>query len=85
MTDDEIRDLLISSLQEVAPEADASTLEPGESLREALDIDSMDFLRFVTALHDALSIDIPESDYPQLETLHSGVRYLSAKLAAGKS
>ena len=38
---------------------------PPADLREALDIDSMDFLNFVTAIHHRLGVDIPELDYPE--------------------
>jgi acyl carrier protein len=58
---------------------DQSKIDPGESLRDQLDIDSMDFLNFLIALHDAVEVDIPESDYPRLSTLRSTVEYLAQK------
>jgi hypothetical protein len=36
-------------------------------------------------VHHRLGVDIPELDYPKLVTLNGAVRYLEAKLAAGKS
>ena len=56
------------------------TLDPSADLREALDIDSMDFLNFVTALHHRLGINIPELDYPKLFTMDGAVSYLRSKL-----
>jgi acyl carrier protein len=40
----------------------------------------MDFLNFIIALHKSLNIEIPESDYPELETLNGAVAYLLQKL-----
>ena len=54
---------------------------PGQGLREELDIDSMDFLNFVIALHETLGIDIPEAEYPRLVTLDGAVAYLCVKFA----
>jgi len=67
----------------IAPEADFSTVSGGEDLREALDLDSMDFLNFVIALHERTGIDIPETDYPKLRTLDGAVSYL-AKQPGGR-
>lgn len=82
MTHDDIRKTVLTSLGAVAPDADTSTLGAEEDLREALDIDSMDFLNFITAVHEALHVDIPEADYPQLSTLAGCVHYLASKLEA---
>jgi acyl carrier protein len=78
MTRDEIRAVVLRTLGEVAPEADLSTLEPHVSFRDQLDVDSMDLLNFVIALHVALHVEIPEADYPKLGTLEACVDYLAA-------
>lgn len=82
MTPDDIKDVVISALTGVAPEIEAASIEPGVGFRDQLDLDSMDFLNFVLALHDRLGVDIPEADYPQLSTLDGAVAYLSSKAAA---
>ncbi|MBI2819376.1 MAG: acyl carrier protein [Acidobacteria bacterium] len=79
MTESEIRETVFKVLGKIAPEADLHTLDPNQNLREALDIDSFDYLQFMIALHENLAVDIPESDYPQLATLAGILRYLSAK------
>lgn len=76
MTPDEIRALALNLLGSIAPEANLAALGEDEGLREALDLDSMDFLNFVVALHKATGIDIPEADYRQLATLAGIQRYL---------
>lgn len=77
MTKDEIRTVVLRSLGEIAPEADPATIKPDVGFRDQLDLDSMDFLNFVIALHQALGVDIPEADYPRLATLDGCVEYLA--------
>jgi acyl carrier protein len=79
MTEAEVRKTILDTLGDIAPEADLAALAPGKDLREELDIDSMDFLNFVVALHEKLGVDIPEADYPQLVTLDRAVDYLKAR------
>ena len=83
MTD--IRGVVQEELNNIAPEVDLKTIDPAADLREALDIDSMDFLNFITALHRRLGIDIPEIDYPKLVTLDGAITYLRAKLGSIKA
>lgn len=79
MRPDEIRELAIEALSDIAPDTDPSGLRGDEDIREALDIDSMDFLNFVTALHKKTGISIPEEDYPRLFTLDGVTKYLGGK------
>ena len=80
MTLDEIRALIIAELSNVAPESDAAHIDPRTDLRDALDIDSLDFLNFLTALHKKTGVIVPEADYAKLLTLERAVSYLTAKL-----
>ena len=80
MTPDEIRIVVLRVLGQIAPEADLESLKPDVSFREQLDLDSMDFLNFVTAIHHRLGIDIPEIEYPKLATLAGAVSYIDGKL-----
>ena len=79
MTPEEIRAVLIETLGAIAPEADLSRLDPKADLREELDIDSLDFLNAVIALHERLKIDITERDYRRLSTLAGAIEYLLEK------
>jgi len=85
MSDIDIRNVLQEELSNIAPEVDMSSLDPAADLREAMDIDSMDFLNFVTAVHHRLNLDIPEIDYPKLVTLDGAVAYIAAKLGSSKT
>jgi acyl carrier protein len=81
----DVQQAVLRALASVAPEADTSTLDPRKPLREELDIDSMDFLNFVLALHASLGVDIPERDYGKLATLETCVDYLQERLAAART
>ena len=80
-TCDEIKHTVLRVLGEIAPEADLAAIKPDVSFRDQLDIDSMDFLNFVIAVHEALHVEIPEADYPKLITLNGCVTYLATRLA----
>ena len=82
MTDQELRDAALKVLGRIAPEADLETLDPKEDLRDQLDIDSLDVLRFATGLAEATGVEVPERDYPRIITLEGCIAYLSAALAA---
>lgn len=75
LTADEITGTVRRILGEVAPEADLTQLKPDVSFRDQLDIDSMDFLNFVIALHETLHLEIPEADYPKLASLNGCLQY----------
>jgi len=81
MSDIDIRTAILQELGNIAPEADLAAVDPAADLREALDIDSMDFLNFVAALHRRLGVDIPEIDYPKLVTIDGAMTYLRARMA----
>ena len=79
MTRAEISPIVVSALKRIAPEIDTSQLDRSASVRDQLDLDSMDFLNFVLALHDRFNVEIPEVDYPHLYTVDGAVSYLAAK------
>ncbi len=83
MTRDELTTLILATLGDIAPELELDSVDPARDLRDQLDIDSMDFLNLVIALHEKLAIDIPEADYPNLATLDGAAAYLEAR-SAGK-
>jgi acyl carrier protein len=82
VTDAEIREAVVQTLTRIAPETAGQPIERAVALRDQLDLDSMDLLNFVIALHERLGVDIPESDYARLATLDDITAYLSSKLAA---
>lgn len=75
---DEVKKAVLHSLHLVAPEADLDSLDPDAPLQREIELDSLDFLRFMQQLHKALNIDVPEKDYEQLATLNQCVVYLTS-------
>jgi acyl carrier protein len=84
MSDIDIRKVLQEELNNIAPEVDMASVAADADLREAIDIDSMDFLNFITAIHHRLGLDIPEADYPKLITLAGATAYIEARLRSSK-
>jgi acyl carrier protein len=80
MSNEEVAKLVRGALASVAPETEHQSLDPGTDFRDQMELDSMDFLNFVTALHEATGVDIPEKDYPQLASLDGCIDYLAARL-----
>jgi acyl carrier protein len=72
-----IRSMAVAVLAEIAPEADLASVGDDEDLREALDLDSMDFMNFVVGLHQRSGREIPQADVPKLYTLAGLLRYFA--------
>ena len=84
-TEEQLRGIVIRALTEVAPEIDPVAIDHDTDLAEQLDIDSMDFLNIVVAIHERTGIEIPERDYPKLSTLGDAVTYLLGAQTQGAS
>jgi acyl carrier protein len=83
MTKDEAAALLAATLHEIAPEADLGAIDPDLPLQESADIDSVDFLALVAAIHDRAGIEIRDRDFPKLTTLKLFVSYLMSAAPGG--
>jgi acyl carrier protein len=79
MNDGELAQLVTTSLFSVAPDLEGETVSPDEAFRDQFEIDSMDFLNFLIALHNVTGIDSPERDYVRLESLSGAVTYLRSR------
>jgi acyl carrier protein len=76
---DEATTLVRSVITEVAPDVDLDRATDDTELHSDLELDSMDFLNLVTAVHTATGIEIPERDYPQLATIGTFASYLVSR------
>jgi acyl carrier protein len=76
----EVRAGILAELKRIAPELEEAELAPARPLREQVDLDSMDWLNFIVALHERFRVEIPESDYARLGTLEQTVAYLRDRL-----
>jgi acyl carrier protein len=76
MNQDELKKEILLILKNIAPEVDEKELEMDENLRDQVDLDSIDYLNFLTTIGKKLNSVIPESDYNKLETLNNMTDYL---------
>ena len=79
MNTKEIEARVVEIIRTVAPEVDPATLRADRALRDQVDLDSMDWLRVIVAVHEKLHVDIPEKDYAKLRTLDDWASYLLQK------
>jgi acyl carrier protein len=77
MTPAEIRQEVLTILENIAPDEDLSQLRDDVAFREQLELDSMDFLDIVMELKKRHRIRVPEEDYNQLASMDSTVNYLT--------
>jgi acyl carrier protein len=79
MNPNDTRALVLAELKRIAPELEESELRLDRPLREQVDLDSMDWLNFLVALHERFKVEIPEADYQRLGTLEEIVAYLGRR------
>ena len=77
MSPEEIREVVLDILTDIAPDEDLSNLNDEIAFREQLELDSMDFLDIVMELRKRYRVQIPEEDYGQLASMASTCEYLT--------
>ena len=77
MTNEALKGVVLRAIARVAPEADLNKLDPRADLRDQLDLDSVDFMNVIVAIHAELGVDVPEADYPKMASLDACVAYLA--------
>ena len=77
LTDQDARDAVAAAVLEIVPDADMDSLGEDEPIRDAFELDSMDFLTFVEVLSARTGTRIDESDYPELTTMADCVAFLT--------
>ncbi|OSQ50850.1 acyl carrier protein [Marivita geojedonensis] len=77
MTETDYQAIFLEELVRVAPDIDADDVGPDDHIQDDLELDSMDVLNLVTALHQRLGIDIPEKDYTEISTPARAAAYLA--------
>jgi len=80
VSNDEIRKLILAELHRIAPEVELGQIDPASELREQVDLDSMDVLNWMIALHKKTGIEIPEADYKRMATIDECVAYLAERM-----
>ncbi|WP_068117262.1 acyl carrier protein [Tropicimonas marinistellae] len=82
MTHDDIRAAFLEELVKVAPDLEADEIGDDDHIQDDLELDSMDVLNLVAALHTRFGVDIPEPDYVRIATPALATDYLGARMAA---
>lgn len=82
MTRDQIKAVLLEEIDTIAPGSVPADLDPNADMREAMDLDSMDMLNLLAALHERLGVEIPDVDQGKLSTLNAALDYLTARVAS---
>lgn len=72
----ELRRAILSVLTTIAPEVDPQDIRDDELLRAQVDLDSMDWLRFLVGVHERTHVAVAEKDYASLRTLTDVVHYV---------
>lgn len=76
MNQAQILGVIREELARLAPEIEFEAVDRDQPIQQQFDIDSMDFLNYVTALHERLGVNVPESDYAKIATLAGAMAYL---------
>lgn len=80
MNRNELKQAIVRTLATIAPEIEIDALKPDAPLRDQVDLDSVDWLNFLVALHARIGVDIPDADAARLTTLDRLVDYCARKL-----
>ena len=80
MNRDDIRSVLLTCLTDVAPELANEDVTDDADIRDELDLDSMDILRWVQGIHRKLGVEIPEEDYGQIASLQDAIDYIAGRV-----
>ncbi len=80
MTAAEIKTAILDILHDIAPDENLSNLKEDVAFRDQLELDSMDFLDIVMELRKRYRIQIPETEYTELSSMASTVRYLEPRM-----
>jgi len=73
------RDLIVTALLDIVPDADTAALTDSTDIRQALELDSLDFEQLVEALSSGAHFRIDETDYGRLRTMGSAVEFIAAR------
>ena len=75
MNREELSTRIRACLGRIAPEVDVGALQAAVRLRDQVDLDSVDWLNFLIAVHADLGVDIPDADAARLATLDQLIEY----------
>ncbi len=80
MNEDQVRELIVQIIEDVAPEIDLRGASGDEHLQDHYGLDSMDALTILEEIAEQTGVDIPESDYDQTESLNALASYVAERV-----
>lgn len=83
MTPEQLEATVLRALTEIAPEVDPGSIQRARRLRDQLDLDSMDWLRFLASLEKTLHVTVSDADARKLFTVEDIVKFLAARVPPG--
>lgn len=83
MNSEQATALVKDILTGIVPDADFGAIRPDTDFRQALELDSLDFLNFVEQLSEQAGCRLEEDDYDRLTTLDSSTALLVQRTASG--
>lgn len=76
-----IDERILCILHGIAPDLIGIELDPQISIRDQVEFDSLDLMRFAHALESAFDVRISALDYPRLATAHGADLFIRQQLA----
>ncbi len=80
MTKEQITRAIIDEILIIAPDVEESQILHDKNIQRSLEIDSFDFLKILTALNEALGVEVPEADYAKVDTLEHMAEYFAQRI-----
>ncbi|MCC5810892.1 MAG: acyl carrier protein [Ectothiorhodospiraceae bacterium] len=81
MNREDLRAIVLEELSTIAPDIDIDSLDDQARLRDEYDLDSMDALNLLTAVHKRAGVSIPEADYARMHSISELLDYLEPRAA----
>jgi acyl carrier protein len=78
---DELRSIILQELSDIAPDIDTAMVKDNDNLQDEYDLDSMDAVNLVTAIHKRLGVNIPDRDYARMRTVADLLDYIEPRVA----
>ncbi len=79
MNTDELKTMIIKEILEIAPDVEEDEIELDANIQRSLEIDSFDFLKILTAMHEKTGVEVPESDYAKVSSVEDMAGYFLEK------
>ncbi len=80
MNKDELKKIIIEEILNIAPDIDESEITLDGNIQTSLEIDSYDFLNILVALNERIGIEVPESDYTEVNSVENMIEYFNKRL-----